>query len=628
MRRTRIKGVANIPQRKKVDLSQKAEEDGKNKTDVTITGHDGSIKACPTKSENTETETKIAQEEIIERTEKADIHKSIDVHSKVCPPQLENIEAGRKIIKEEIIQRTGIADIDNSKNVSGFDCSTEQKELQKIIKEDILSFEETEEDKNISAASSTENEKNISILENVIVRNASEALESFEIVNETTSSSLIENVIEEPKKKLLPLTRAIKPKIPVCPSNKRAQKGEEILKNINNNENVNRIDINSDINEKSEREAHEKTASKEQNVLVHPQSPQISINSPGIRRLKSPVNNVMNIRKIASPHASGGSDTEYPPPPASPNKVNRNRIKAIPRLGYRKISFSASESEDESKRSSQRTRNDSQSSNISEIQESIPEQPMTPKAKEFSSVIHRKCRRTEWSRKLAEARREFTRKFLYGKPDHKKLTMIDLIFYNPTTNQLKKENKTSISETKEDEKTEEDVDNPSEKEEDPPDNSQVEEDTKISDEENEMPAPQIKIGPSGEIILDEKSLTIENKQTKKNREDLQKSKLIDGNSDRPYGVFRKIKRSKDWSQSETLRFYKALSTIGTDFSLMCELFPNRTRRELKMKFKKEEKINQSLIDQAVMEPCSFDFEELKKEFQLVEIEKRELEKQK
>lgn len=52
------------------------------------------------------------------------------------------------------------------------------------------------------------------------------------------------------------------------------------------------------------------------------------------------------------------SDIEYPIPPPSPNKVNRSRIKAVPRLGQRHTSFSASESEDESRRN-YRHRNDS-----------------------------------------------------------------------------------------------------------------------------------------------------------------------------------------------------------------------------------------------------------------------------
>ena len=55
-----------------------------------------------------------------------------------------------------------------------------------------------------------------------------------------------------------------------------------------------------------------------------------------------------------------------------------------------------------------------------------------------------------------------------------------------------------------------------------------------------------------------------------------------------------VRRSSDkvMGFSETARFYKALSQVGTDFSLMCRLFPSRSRRELKV---------------SVFVPCCFGF---------------------
>lgn len=179
----------------------------------------------------------------------------------------------------------------------------------------------------------------------------------------------------------------------------------------------------------------------------------------------------------------------------------------------------------------------------------------------------------------------------------------------------KKDDDTIIEDDLEDDPSkEEDIDDPS---------------VNKSDEENEMPVPQLKVGPDGEIILDEKSLVVENKQTKKGREEIEKSKVIDGDTfDTGYGIYKRAKRSKDWTPSETLRFYKALNIIGTDFTLMCDLFPKRNRRELKLKFKKEEKVNKNLIDKALMNPCTFEYEELKwevdrEEKELMEISKEE-----
>lgn len=42
-------------------------------------------------------------------------------------------------------------------------------------------------------------------------------------------------------------------------------------------------------------------------------------------------------------------------------------------------------------------------------------------------------------------------------------------------------------------------------------------------------------------------------------------------------------------------------------------FRTRTRRELKLKFKKEERLNPNLINKALSEPLDFDISELEKE---------------
>lgn len=50
----------------------------------------------------------------------------------------------------------------------------------------------------------------------------------------------------------------------------------------------------------------------------------------------------------------------------------------------------------------------------------------------------RKMNVSESARKLAEARREFLLKYEHKQPDRTKLTMYDLIYYNPVTNPIKK----------------------------------------------------------------------------------------------------------------------------------------------------------------------------------------------
>lgn len=51
------------------------------------------------------------------------------------------------------------------------------------------------------------------------------------------------------------------------------------------------------------------------------------------------------------------------------------------------------------------------------------------------------------------------------------------------------------------------------------------------------------------------------------------------------GFYKRQKRTRDWLPLETLKFYRSLQTIGTDFSVMLQLFPNRSRRDLKLKVK-------------------------------------------
>ncbi|XP_050076689.1 uncharacterized protein LOC126563925 [Anopheles maculipalpis] len=127
--------------------------------------------------------------------------------------------------------------------------------------------------------------------------------------------------------------------------------------------------------------------------------------------------------------------------------------------------------------------------------------------------------------------------------------------------------------------------------------------------------PQLKLGPNGEMILDEASLVIENEREREMRETLANTDIVyqdefSGNS----GYYSRIRRTKDWDSEETIRFYRCLHTIGTDFSMMLSLFPRRSRRDLKLKFKKEERYNLRLVNKALQYPKEFNVEELRQQF--------------
>ncbi|XP_071526414.1 uncharacterized protein Bdp1 [Panulirus ornatus] len=122
-------------------------------------------------------------------------------------------------------------------------------------------------------------------------------------------------------------------------------------------------------------------------------------------------------------------------------------------------------------------------------------------------------------------------------------------------------------------------------------------------------APRVKIGPNGQIILDEQSIKIQTTAAKNRDEILSKAEVVEEcNDSAHYGKWSKKRhRSNEWTIRETARFYRALSTVGTDFSLMEALITWRSRAELKTKFKKEEKINQELVDRALKDCTQFDF---------------------
>ncbi|CAD8178755.1 unnamed protein product [Paramecium octaurelia] len=49
----------------------------------------------------------------------------------------------------------------------------------------------------------------------------------------------------------------------------------------------------------------------------------------------------------------------------------------------------------------------------------------------------------------------------------------------------------------------------------------------------------------------------------------------------------KINKFKNWSQEDTKKFFRSLQLFGTDFYMINYLFNDRTRTQLKRKFKKE-----------------------------------------
>ncbi|XP_069361637.1 LOW QUALITY PROTEIN: transcription factor TFIIIB component B'' homolog [Maniola hyperantus] len=329
-------------------------------------------------------------------------------------------------------------------------------------------------------------------------------------------------------------------------------------------------------------------------------------------------------------------------PLPSPSKV-RPKLRPVPRLAplrRNSVQGSASESEDENRRSLlnsrdrqahevhtlqslpnrdvSRVRNDSVCSSVSQA----PTQPAAAASPLRDKQQILKTRRQEETRRRMAMRRRREN----AKRDT--LTMYDLIFYNPTSNPLVlNEDEIKLKEAKEKQEAER-VAKEKEVVVKPPDSP------KKSAEP--APVPQIKLGPKGEIILDEQSLVI--KQTESDR----KCHVVHEGAWGTGGQYKKLNfcraagwsapetvrfyrahrraklnfcRAASWSAPKTVRFYRALAALGTDFTLMAQLFPDRTRKQLKFKFKKEERLNGAQIDKALRASLQFDIALLKAEFE-------------
>mmetsp|Transcript_99348 Transcript_99348/g.195149 ORF Transcript_99348/g.195149 Transcript_99348/m.195149 type:complete len:237 (+) Transcript_99348:72-782(+) len=125
--------------------------------------------------------------------------------------------------------------------------------------------------------------------------------------------------------------------------------------------------------------------------------------------------------------------------------------------------------------------------------------------------------------------------------------------------------------------------------------------------EDAMPTgPRVEI-INGQIVLKESSLMVAN----------QEAQMVEGeyeeieegiHASSRYSSFLNKKKSKAWGIEETRQFYKALQQCGTEFSVMESFFPERTRKELKMKFFREENQHPELIKRALEASVPLDLE--------------------
>ncbi|XP_056587231.1 transcription factor TFIIIB component B'' homolog isoform X3 [Triplophysa dalaica] len=202
--------------------------------------------------------------------------------------------------------------------------------------------------------------------------------------------------------------------------------------------------------------------------------------------------------------------------------------------------------------------------------------------------------------------------------DHTKMTMRELIYYLPASNPMK-------SFTEEEEKASEIVlpnspkptsskpsTGPSVQENEGEDGlREDEEEADMAEEthaEDPLMVPRVKVAEDGSLIIDEESLTVQVSRMNGPNPAEDRDPIFERGSTTTYSSFKKGTYTKPWSNGETDMFYLAISMVGTDFSMIGQLFPHRARVEIKNKFKKEERINSWRIDKAFKEKRRLDLD--------------------
>lgn len=219
---------------------------------------------------------------------------------------------------------------------------------------------------------------------------------------------------------------------------------------------------------------------------------------------------------------------------------------------------------------------------------------------------------SSYSKMGSLAKEQFLKKFgKHQEPDASKLTMMDLIFYNPSTNPMPQSSDKKLLSTLNNsgnaEKVEEKINDLSPEREGNENNSE-ETDENIDDV---LPVPQLKISADGKVIVAQESLVI---KPSNNLENCNFETVIDSELKKRKPV--KNPNRCGWSHLDTIKFYKALNSLGCDFETMQSIFPDRSRKNLKSKFKKEEKLHGSLINKVLSRHSEFDLTNVVRELEI------------
>lgn len=136
-------------------------------------------------------------------------------------------------------------------------------------------------------------------------------------------------------------------------------------------------------------------------------------------------------------------------------------------------------------------------------------------------------------------------------------------------------------------------------------------------------AIQLKMNPDGTFIVDEES-TVVDRHKNASMENAHKERMDDNPFENLFNsaTYGRQQYTDPWTADELIKFYKALSMWGTDFNLISQMFPYRTRRQIKAKFVNEERKRPYMVELALRSKLPPDFDqyclEIRKELNTLE----------
>ncbi|SCU90898.1 LAMI_0E04016g1_1 [Lachancea mirantina] len=132
----------------------------------------------------------------------------------------------------------------------------------------------------------------------------------------------------------------------------------------------------------------------------------------------------------------------------------------------------------------------------------------------------------------------------------------------------------------------------------------------IPEADTKLQGIQLKMNPDGTFIVDEESTVVDRHQNatlqNAHKERMDENPFENLFNSATYG---RQQYTDPWSMDEMVKFYKALSMWGTDFNLISQMFPYRTRRQIKAKFINEERKHPVMVELALRSKLPPDFDQ-------------------